>query len=101
MTAFSRDRPTEWRPEQVRNLAGMLGGNFTDASAWEFIVAKLESGHPEEILQLHQSAGAKGHVMKIDMEPGTPQLYIKLQLGSGKIIGRSFHYSNRQVEPER
>ena len=31
--------------------------------------------------------------MKIDIEPGRPQLYIKLQLGSGKIIGRSFHYS--------
>lgn len=79
----------------------MLGGYFTDASAWEFIVAKLESGHPVEIVQLHQPAGAKGYVMKIDMETGAPQLYVKLQLESGKIIGRSFHYSNSQVEPER
>ena len=31
--------------------------------------------------------------MKIDIEPGQPQLYIKLQLGSGVIYGRSFHYS--------
>ena len=31
--------------------------------------------------------------MKIDIEPGQPQLYIKLQLGSGAIYGRSFHYS--------
>ena len=31
--------------------------------------------------------------MKIDIEPGQPRLYVKLQLGSGKIIGRSFHYS--------
>ena len=33
--------------------------------------------------------------MKIDIEPGQPQLYVKLQLQSGKIIGRSFHYSTR------
>ena len=33
--------------------------------------------------------------MKIDLAPGQPQLYVKLQLGSGKIIGRSFHYSER------
>ena len=33
--------------------------------------------------------------MKIELEPGQAQLYIKLQLGSGKIIGRSFHYSER------
>ena len=34
--------------------------------------------------------------MRIDIEPGQPQLYVKLQLGSGKIIGRSFHYSERK-----
>ena len=38
---------------------------------------------------------ATGYVMKIDIEPGRPQLYVKLQLGSGQIIGRSFHYSDR------
>lgn len=34
--------------------------------------------------------------MKIDVEPGQPRLYVKLQPGSGKIIGRSFHYSERE-----
>ena len=33
--------------------------------------------------------------MKIDIETDQPQLYIKLQLGAGKIIGRSFHYSDQ------
>lgn len=34
--------------------------------------------------------------MKIDMGENTPQLYVKLQLGSGNIIGRNFHYSKHQ-----
>ena len=31
--------------------------------------------------------------MLIDIEPGQPQLYVKLELGAGKVLGRSFHYS--------
>ena len=34
--------------------------------------------------------------MKIRVDPRRPPVYVKLQLGAGKIIGRSFHYS----EPE-
>ena len=93
MTAFSRKRPTDWRPGQVRNPDGVLDTHFTDAAAWELIAARLEDGHPIETMELHTPRGATGYVMKIDLEPGQPQLYVKLQLGSGKIIGRSFHYS--------
>ena len=31
--------------------------------------------------------------MKIDIGLGLPRLYVKLQLGSKKVIGRSFHVS--------
>ena len=31
--------------------------------------------------------------MLIDLGSHVPKLYVKLQLGSGKIFGRSFHYS--------
>ena len=34
--------------------------------------------------------------MKIDLGQSVPKLYIKLQLGRGKIFGRSFHYSERE-----
>ncbi len=90
---FSRNRPTDWRPDQVRNPHGILDRYFTKAGAWEFIAARLEVGHPVEIVELRKPPGAKGYVMKIDIEPDQPQLYVKLQLGSGMIIGRSFHYS--------
>ena len=96
MTAFSAERPTDWRPGQVRNPDGVLDTHFTDAAAWEFIAARLEDGHSVEIVELHKPQGATGYVMKIDLEPDRPQLYVKLQLGSGKIVGRSFHYSERR-----
>ena len=92
---FSRNRPTNWCPGQVRNPHGTLDRYFTKAGAWEFIATRLEAGHPVEIVELRKPPGAKGYVMKIDIEPGQPQLYVKLQLQSGKIIGRSFHYSTR------
>ena len=93
---FSRDRPTDWRPREVRNPAGTLWPYFTRTSAWELIADKLEDGHDVETIELQKPPGAKGYVMKINLEPNKPYLYVKLQLGSGKIIGRSFHYS----EPE-
>ena len=96
VTEFSRDRPTDWRPGKVRDPAGRLWTHFTHASAWELIADKLEDGHDVETIELQKPPGAKGYVMKIDLEPSSPPLYVKLQLGSGKIIGRSFHYS----EPE-
>ena len=92
---FSPDRPTDWRPGQVRNPDGMLDSYFTDISAWEYIATRLESGHPVEVVALHKPPDTKGYVMKIDIETDQPQLYIKLQLGPGKIFGRSFHYSDQ------
>ncbi len=96
VTEFRSDRPSDWRPGQVRNPNGVLDSHFTDASAWEYIATKLENGHPVDAMRLDKPPGAKGYVMKIDIEPDMPQLYVKLQLGSGKIIGRSFHYSERK-----
>ena len=91
---FSSSRPTDWRPSQVRNPDGILDRYFTDPAAWELIATQLEAGHPVEIVELKKPPGAKGYVMKIDIEPDQYQLYVKVQLGSGKIIGRSFHYSD-------
>ena len=96
VTEFRPDRPTDWRPRQVRNPAGVLDTHFTDAAAWELIASKLEQGHPVDTIELRHPPGRTGYVMKVAIEPGQPQLYVKLQLRSGKIIGRSFHYSDRE-----
>ena len=93
---FSLARPTDWRPKQVHNPDGLLDTHFLDESAWELIASKIEGGHPLETIRLDKPPGATGYVMKIDLEDGQPQLYVKLELGSGKIIGRSFHYSEHK-----
>ena len=92
-SAFSSSRPTDWRPTRVRNPEGVLDTHFTDSTAWEFIAARLEAGEEVEVIPLRQPPGAKGYVMKIDLGADVPVLYVKLQRGSGRIIGRSFHYS--------
>ena len=93
ITEFRPERPTDWRPGQIRNPNGILDTHFTDASAWELIASKLEEGHPVEVVELRKPVGARGFVMKIELEPDRPRVYVKLQLGAGRIVGRSFHYS--------
>lgn len=91
---FTKNRPIVWQPEQVANPES-LGMPFSDAGAWDLIASRLESGHPVEVIELDKPPGATGYVMKIDIEPNQPQLYVKLEMGFGKIFGRSFHYSDR------
>lgn len=90
---FSTRRPTEWQPTRVINPAGGLDAPFTDGGAWELIASKLESGHDVEVVTLRKPAGATGYVMKIEIDPNAPMLYVKVELRAGKILGRSFHYS--------
>jgi len=86
--------PTEWQPTQVNNPS--TGQPFTEAGAWSFIEEKLEDGQHLEEVELAKPPGRKGYVMEIRLEEGKPKLYVKLQLGSGKVIGRSFHYTRHQ-----
>ena len=95
-SAFTRARPTDWRPGEVPNPDGVLLPYFDDHAAWELIASRLEGGHEVETVALDQPRGRKGYVMKIDLNPGRPRLYVKLQLGSGEVIGRSFHESERE-----
>lgn len=92
-SAFSPGRPTDWRPGDVPNPGSLLLPYFDDDSAWELIASRLESGHHVETVALDKPPGRTGFVMKVDLNPGRPRVYIKLQLGSGIVIGRSFHES--------
>lgn len=90
---FSRSRPTEWEPTRVRNPEGSVDGFFTDETAWTFIADRLEQGEIVEPKVLDKPPGSKAYVMKIEIGSDVPMLYVKIQLGSGKVWGRSFHYS--------
>lgn len=94
---WTPEQPTEWRPREVTNPESGLP--FTEPSAWELIASLLESGHPLEEVVLRQPPGKKAYVMLVDLGPTCPALYIKLQLGNGKVICRSFHYSVRSESP--
>ena len=91
VTEFSPERPTVWKPWEVRNPGS--GETFTEAGAWEFIVACLEEGQALKPVPLDHPPGKTGYAMTVPGGPGAPDIYIKLELGSGKILGRSFHYS--------
>jgi hypothetical protein len=85
--------PRDWVPNQIRNPE-TSGEYFTEAGAWEFIADKLEDGHPYSVINLENPPGAPAIVMKIQLEPEFPPLYVKIQVGIRNIpIGRSFHYS--------
>lgn len=76
------------------------GEYFTEPGAKEFIVQLLEQGHPMEEVQMHTAPGRTGYVLKAKGWSSEPDIYIKLQLGSGKIICRSFHPSDFPADPD-
>ena len=90
-STFTPDRPTEWRPHEV--LSPESGLPYTEPGAWDLVARRIEEGHEVEVIALRRPRGATGYVMKIFLEPGRPLLYVKVEVRSGRILGRSFHYS--------
>ena len=86
-SVFRPDRPTDWRPGQVRNLKAVLGNAFTDMAAWDLIATKLEDGHPVEAVELNHPPGRTGYVMKIDLGQERP-VYVKLQLAGKRPVAK-------------
>ena len=89
LVRFTTERPCRWEPTTVLNPE--TGAPFTPAGAWEFIADMLEQKRSIEQVRLRKPPGRVGHVMLVPTKHGT--IYIKLELGSGVIWGRSFHYS--------
>ena len=89
---FSRECPSEWCPHTVTNPED--GQPFTDAAAWELVADLLDGQEPLEEVELNHPPGKTGYVMVPCI--AERKVYIKFQLGAGKILGRSFHYSTEQ-----
>jgi hypothetical protein len=90
VVSFSPTRPCDWRPHSVLDPATKRP--FTSAGAWDFIAEKLELGHPIDEVELDHPPGRRGYVLVITLLDGR-DLYVKLELLSGCVSGRSFHYS--------
>jgi hypothetical protein len=88
---FSEERPCEWRPTTVLNPR--TGICFSPLEAWHFIEEQLEAGCEIKVVELHWPPGRTAYVLKIEVEPGTRAIYVKLEPCGNKVFGRSFHYS--------
>jgi hypothetical protein len=97
VTEWNPQMPSEWTPGRVTNPE--VDMPFTEAGAWHFVADLLDCGHPIRRVVLRQPRGEEAFEMTVDLKAGMPKLYIKVQLKSGKIIGRSFHYSDRETTP--
>lgn len=87
---FTPQCPTEWRPHSV--IDPRTSQPFTDAGAWDYVVEMLHAGIPLEQVDLEKPPGKKGYVLRLPAGGDSPFIYVKLQRGSGRVIGRSFHY---------
>lgn len=90
MHSFSPTMPTHWSPQHVRHPDS--GEAFSDDSAWAFIADLIGNGHKIEMIELKKPPGKKGYVLLCDGYAGD-KIYMKIMMGSGKVIGRSFHIS--------
>ena len=98
---FSKDLPCDWRPQNILNPES--GMPFTDASAWELIAERLENGHPVRQQTLEKPPGAQAVVLEVDLGPTQAILFVKIQIGAERVIGRSFHpsYEKRSGQKKR
>ena len=88
-SAWTPDCPTDWRPTSVANPD--TGEPFTEAGAWEWVADQLDAGIVIEPVSLDKPPGKTAFAFQVTK--GAIRIYVKLQLGSGKVIGRSFHRS--------
>ncbi len=90
---WTRKRPNRWSPETIC-APGTIDA-FTNAGAWEFIAQCLDDGVDIEVMTLDKPPGKTGYVMLV---PGNhnESIYIKLEIAESKVIGRSFHVSEKR-----
>ena len=91
-SVFSPARPTHWEPANVRRPDS--GEAFTPDGAWTFIAELLAGGVDVETIVLDKPPGRTGFVILCDGW-ADEKIYIKLELGSGLVVGRSFHVSTK------
>ena len=92
LVTFSSHAPSEWQPRTLRDPR-RPEEYFTDDSAWLFIAEHLAEGASVEVVELRKPPGKTGYVLVVPGVPPILKIYIKLQLGSDCVIGRSFHES--------
>ena len=94
ISEWSEKRPTNWRPSSVTNPNPDVNIPFTNTTCWYFIEQLLHNKHPIKEITLDKPPGKKGYMMLFETESEPSDIYIKLEIANGQLIGRSFHYSD-------
>lgn len=85
---FSRSLPTHWSPTEGYDSA--TKEPFTRGGAWEAVCRQLAAGCALNAIELDIPKGKTGYWFHFHDARGT-RIYVKLQIGSGVVFGRSFH----------
>jgi len=84
--------PPRWEPGSVRDPRSKKP--FTYPGAWDFIAEELEKKQTSiKPFPLIAPRGKVAYAFLVSTEYG--KIYIKVRLARGKIIARSFHYSEK------
>lgn len=94
-TDFSAAIPCEWSPQSVWDPR--FGMFFTEPGAWAYIIELLESGCEFTPKTMEKPPDTIAYEFALKLAPNLPELYIKVQSFKGKILGRSFHNSTKEV----
>ena len=71
------------------------GMPYTEAEAFEAIADAMENRLIDvAAVTLRIPPGRLAYEMLIPQSPGCAPIYAKVQLGSGQVLARSFHYSD-------
>ena len=102
LSDFTKEMPTDWNPYAVPNPKSELK-TFTEDSAWwlieDVLLSDLEVGPMMQTVELDKPPGAMGIAILIDIDHPDAYLYVKVQMAaSGKVVGRSFHLSEKGKE---
>ena len=84
--------PAKWYPTTI--IDPRSGKPFTDAGAWDFVAEMLVGDNRVNIQSFDTPPNETAYTMNIPTTAGI--IYIKVRMGKGRIIGRSFHYSDHQ-----
>lgn len=84
---FTSKAPTKWHPDQAYDPK--TNEPYTRDAAWERVRAELV-GCDLKTLIMKRPPGKTGYWFQFHDAKGT-KIYVKLQLGSGFVLGRSFH----------
>ncbi len=82
--------PSRWCPGQVISPESDLP--FTESGAWCLVADVLEAGEELRPVALRNPPAGTGYVITTKLSD-SKEIYIKLQMGNGCVLGRSFHYS--------